>query len=247
MIWSPKACDVGRVWGLRLSGNELVFLVSLRFDALLQMHTAPEARYRERCIQTERWMVGGDRLGIEGVFERRRARQRVEYRLAIDHLTSATMAHAVVTFAHCFRVLDLFGDETLGMEVSDPQHWWVEYLQLAGLASALQVSVTPSAAQQIAQMDERSFQLIVPVILGVRNQTLGPAGAGLVRVERGTSRTPYLMIDGDCTCFGAGGEVFQPGRGYELSSHNFRHGTHLFATLVALAHLSTVMDNTRTN
>lgn len=247
MLWNPKNTDVSRVWGLRLSGSELVFSVSLRFDALLQVHTAPGARYRDRFIRTDRWMVGGEHFGIDGVLERRSVRHRVEYRVGLDRLTTARAAHAVVTLGHCFRVLELFGDETLSMESGDPQHWWVEAMQLATLASTLQVSVTPAAAEQIARMDEKPFQLIVPVILGVRSQTLGSSGAGLVRAERGPLRTPYLMIDGECACFGAGGEAFRSGHGYELNSHSFRHGTHLLATIAALAHLSTVMDNTRVN
>lgn len=247
MLWNPKYGDTNRVWGLRLSGRELALSVSLRFDALLQTHTAPGAQYRDRFIKTDRWAVGETRFGVEGVFERRSVRCCVEYRVGIDRLTTARAAHIVVTLGHCFRVLELLGDETLGMEVSDPQHWWVENIQLAGLASGLQLSVTPSAAEQIAGMDERSFQLIVPVIVGVCGQTLGPAGASLARAERGPSRTPYLMIDGDCACFGAGGEAFRMGHGYELNSHNFRHSTHLLATLAAMAHLSTVMDNTRFN
>ena len=247
MLWNPKNSDITRVWGLRLSANELVLSVGLRFDALLQMHTAPGAQYRDRCIKTDHWVVGDDRLGIEGVFARRKVRQLVEYRVGIDRLSSVLAAHTVVTLGHCFRVLELYGDETLGMESNEPQHWWLENLQVAGMASALQVSVTPSAARQIAEMDERSFQWIVPVMLGARNQSLGSAEAGLVRAERGPSRTPYLMIDGDCACFGAGGEVFRPGHGYALNSHSFRHGTHVLAALTGLAHLSTVMDNTRTN
>lgn len=247
MLWNPKNSDVRRVWGLRLSGYELVFSVSRRFDALLQVQTAPGAQYHDRYIRTDHWMVGGDHFGSEGVFERRIVRHRVEYRMNIRQLTRTAIAHAVVTFGHCFRVLDVFGDETLSMEDNDQQHWWLENMQLASMASALQVSVTPTAAEQIARMDERSFQLIVPVIVGVCGQTLGWAGTRLIRAERGPSRTPYLMIDGDCACFGAGRETFQPGYGYELSSHNFRHGTHLLATLAALAHLSTVMDNTRIN
>lgn len=244
MLWNPKYSDIGRVWGLRLSGNKLVLSVSLRFDALLQSHTTPGALYRERCIRSDGWVVDDKRFGVEGLFERRSLRYRVDYRVGFDRLTATRAAHAVVTLGHCFRVLELFGDETLGIEGSDQQHWWVENIQLAGMASALRVSVTPSAAEQIARMDDKSFQRTVPVILGVCSQTPGSSGAGLVRAERGLSRTPYLMIDGDCACFGAGGDVFRSGYGYEMTSHNFRSSKHLFATLVAMAHLSTVMDNT---
>lgn len=180
------------------------------------------------------------------MLERRKARHYVEYRLALDRLTQTIAAHAVVTLGHCWRVLDLYGDETLGMESHDPRHWWVKSLQLAGPASGLQVTVTPSAAEQIAHMDERAFQMAVPVIVGVRAQLGDVVGTGLVRAERGSSHTLYLMIDDGCACFGAGGDRFQPGRGYELSSHNFRLSTHILATLAGLAHLSTVMDNTRT-
>lgn len=247
MLWNPKRTDVGRVWGLRLSGNELVFLISLRFDALVQVHTAPGAQYRDRYIRTDRWMVGGDRLGVDGVFARRHVRRWIEYRMPIDRLTTATVGHAVVTLGHCFRVLDILGDETLSMEGDDPQHWWVENMQLAGMASTLHISVTPSAARHIACMDEQPFRLVAPLMAGICRQMQPGYGLGLTRAERGSKRTPYLMIDSECACFGAGGEVFRPGCGYEMASHNFRSGTHLLTALTALAHFSTVMDNTRIN
>lgn len=247
MLWNPKHHDISRVWGLRLSETDLVFSVSLRFDALLQVHTSPEARYRSRCIRTDRWAVGETHLGIDGVLERRSARYCVEYRVNLESLVQASAAHAVVTLGHCFRVLNLCGDETLNMEVSDPQDWWLEDMQIAGISSALQVSVTPSAAEQIARMQEASFQLTAPIMARIRARATGLGNMGRVRVEREPSRTPYFMMDeGSCTCFGAGGEIYQAGQGYELNSHNFRFVGDLLATLVGLAHLSTVMDNTRT-
>lgn len=247
MLWNPRDSDINRVWGLRLSGGEIVLSASLRFDALLQIHTAPGAQYYDRCIKTDRWIVGGERFGIDGVFERRSTRHCVEYRMPMSGLTVASVACATVTFGHCFQILSIFGDETLSMEGDDPQHWWIENLRLAGMASALHISVTPSAARQIACMDEQSFRLVVPLMVGVYRQTQPGDGLGLTRAERGSTRTPYLMIDSECACFGAGGEVFRPGYGYEMASHNFRNGTHLLTALIALAHFSTVMDNTRIN
>jgi hypothetical protein len=59
MLWNPRNTDISRVWGLRVSGSNLVFFVSLRFDTLLQTHTAPGVQYRDRFVKTDRWVVGG--------------------------------------------------------------------------------------------------------------------------------------------------------------------------------------------